>query len=256
MGPRCRGTITRQRGDRAARQDAATGGVGAVAQRVHDEALWRRPDEIERIARDERQGIGLQRAQDGQIRRLDNLRVTDEVVEVAARRLHGQAIADADVFQRPEQPVAMRGYGAIARLPGERRVGQMADGHLERLLIVARHDGCQQVEARDVQQREHFVRRARQATRTFEGLPRPIRLGGLRDLDVCARGVRGRGDSDMLRLELLDRAALKHRGGHSRVAVVAQARHPDQDEQALEPRQPAWATHCAPPGVEPAFGAT
>ena len=135
MGPRCGRTIARQRGGRTAGQHAAI--RGAHTNRVDDEPLRCRPDVVERITGDERQRVGVERAQHRHVRRLDDFRVAHEVLEVAARRLHRQAIADEDVLEWPEKTVTMRGDRAVAGFPWERRVREMAHRHVERILVVA-----------------------------------------------------------------------------------------------------------------------
>ena len=144
---------------------------------MDDEAPRRRTDVVERVTGDERQCVSVERAKHRHIRRLDNLRIAHLVFEIAAGGLHRQAIADADVSQRTEQTVAVRGDGTVARLPRQRRIRQVAHRHVERLLIVARHDRRQDSQPWDVQQRQDVVRSTRLCLDALEGRSRPVWIG-------------------------------------------------------------------------------
>jgi hypothetical protein len=119
---------------------------------VDDEALRCRPDVVERIAGDQRQRISFERTQDRHVRWSDNPRVAHQVLEIAARRPHRQAIADPNVLQGTEEAVTVRGDSAVARFPWQRCVRKVAHRDVERARVVARHDRRQQPQSRNVQQ--------------------------------------------------------------------------------------------------------
>src|SRR5688572_2829790 len=71
-------------------------------------------------------------------------RLANLVFKVAIRGRQTQEIAETDLLEWPEQRVAMRSQCAVAALPWERRLWEMADGAIQnRLAIAFDHDAGQ-----------------------------------------------------------------------------------------------------------------
>jgi hypothetical protein len=66
--------------------------------------------------------------------------------------LHTELIANADVLERAELLIAVRGNCAVALLPRTRRIGKMSRGAVERGARIAFDDGRGQFEARNLEQ--------------------------------------------------------------------------------------------------------
>ena len=72
---------------------------------------------------------------------LDDQGVSNEVVEVAVRGPESQDVSETNPLQRSEQRVSMGGQGAVAGVPGERCVRQVADGPIQdRILVTFDHN--------------------------------------------------------------------------------------------------------------------
>src|SRR4029078_6685746 len=88
---------------------------GSGAHCANDVALRRRADEIERIAGDERDGGTGRRVEGGDVFRLDGPATIDAVADDAVQRLDFEEIADANVLEGTEEPVAVRRDPRVAR---------------------------------------------------------------------------------------------------------------------------------------------
>src|SRR6185295_19670636 len=88
----------------------------------HDEPLWRRADEIERIAGDQRQRPDRGGIENRDILRVDNPRPFDPIDLVDANRFELDDITGTDVFQAAEVPVTMSGNARVAVRTRPRRL--------------------------------------------------------------------------------------------------------------------------------------
>jgi hypothetical protein len=68
------------------------------------------------------------------------VRVGHLVDDFAVRRLHAQLVADADVLERAELLIAVRGDCAVPHFPRARRIGKMSGSAVERVALVTLDD--------------------------------------------------------------------------------------------------------------------
>lgn len=80
------------------------------------------------------------------------MRVLDAIKNLSVRRFHTQLVADANVAQGAELPIAVRGDGAVAFLPGPRRVRQVTGRAIEGIRAVALDDHGRDAEPRNLEQ--------------------------------------------------------------------------------------------------------
>jgi hypothetical protein len=131
------------------------------------------------------------------------------------RCLHAQLIADANVPQRAEQRVAMRGNRAVAFFPGPRRIRQVTSRPVQRIGIVALDDRRGEAEAPNLEQPDQ-VRSHRQFGCGFHGF-----------------GPGGFGSVERA-LHRHARVLLCVGGVHRRESVPAEAGEPKHQQQAFE----------------------
>jgi hypothetical protein len=107
----------------------------------HDEALRGRTDVVEGPAADQGEHRDWRRVEHPQSVWLDDQGFSNQVVKVAMRGLESQDVSETNPLQRSEQRVSMGGQGAVAGVPGERRVWQVPDGSIQdRILVTFDHD--------------------------------------------------------------------------------------------------------------------
>ena len=96
-------------------------------------------DEVEGITGDERQGGGRRRVQHPQFIRLDDQLPRGPVSKGSARRDKTDFVAGVQASNRAEERVTVRRQRCVSVLPGKRGIWQVADGNVQRVLIVAFH---------------------------------------------------------------------------------------------------------------------
>jgi hypothetical protein len=119
---------------------------------VHDEPLRRGADVKKRVARDERQRVSRRLLEHRDVRRPHDVRILDQIPQLAMRRPYEHVVTNADVTERAKKAVAMRRDRAVACFPRTRRVGQMSGGAVQRDAVVAFHDGRRQTEPGNLEQ--------------------------------------------------------------------------------------------------------
>src|SRR5215468_12294236 len=96
------------------------GGLRFERDSAHDETLRRRSDEIEGVARNQRQGSAGSRIENLNVLGPHELDALDLVASAARQTDDLDGVAGRDVLQRAEKPVAVTGDSAVTDLAGFR----------------------------------------------------------------------------------------------------------------------------------------
>jgi hypothetical protein len=118
---------------------------------VDDEPPWRRTDEVEWITGDEGQRGTRRGVQHPEFFWVNNGLARHAVLKVSARCRETDVITHAYASERPKERVSMTGQGGIPFLPRKRCIWQMADGDLQRVLIVSFSNDSGESDARNLE---------------------------------------------------------------------------------------------------------
>src|SRR6185503_13387164 len=103
----------------------------------HDEALRGMADVVEGPATDQGQHRDWRGVEHPEVVWVDDQDLSNDVLKVPVRGSESQNVPETNPLQRSEQRVSMSGQGAVAGVPGERRVRQVSDGPIQDCILVA-----------------------------------------------------------------------------------------------------------------------